>query len=92
MRVLSVGLVLLASALTAQACSYCQCLFPNGGHCCVYSVGGLNLDCTSVCRDAKRADGVSNPDGTAGTACAAGGKYKCASAFTALDRTPCYQL
>lgn len=32
------GLLLLASALTAQACTYCQCLFDSGDHCCVYSV------------------------------------------------------
>lgn len=32
------GLLFLASALTAQACTYCQCLFNDGSHCCVYSV------------------------------------------------------
>jgi hypothetical protein len=35
---IATGLILLASALTAQACTYCQCLFSNGDHCCVYSV------------------------------------------------------
>lgn len=30
--------VLLASAMVAQACSYCQCLKSDGSHCCVYSV------------------------------------------------------
>lgn len=30
--------ILLASAMVAQACSYCQCLKPDGSHCCVYSV------------------------------------------------------
>lgn len=50
-----------------------------------------NLDCTSICSGAHRADGTSNSDGTAGTACAASGKYKCATVFEAQDRTPCYK-
>lgn len=32
------GLFLLASAITAQACTYCQCKFQDSSHCCVYSV------------------------------------------------------
>lgn len=31
-------ILLLATALTAQACSYCQCRFADGSNCCVYSV------------------------------------------------------
>ncbi|GAB1192915.1 hypothetical protein APSETT444_002116 [Aspergillus pseudonomiae] len=92
MRILSIGLLLLASALTAQACTYCQCEFEDGSHCCVYSdVTQGNLDCPSVCKNAHRADGETSDDGMPGTACNAGGKYKCASPFTALDRTPCYK-
>ncbi|OOF96463.1 hypothetical protein ASPCADRAFT_514753 [Aspergillus carbonarius ITEM 5010] len=85
-------ILLLLSAITAvQACTYCQCEFSDSSHCCVYSDASIGeLDCASVCAKAHRADGVSNADGTAGTACNAGGKYKCASAFTAQDRTPCY--
>ncbi|KAB8073780.1 hypothetical protein BDV29DRAFT_157282 [Aspergillus leporis] len=92
MRILSLGLFLLASVFSVQACTYCQCEFQDGSHCCVYSDAMQgNLDCLSVCANAHRADGKSNDDGTAGTACNAGGKYKCASALTALDRTPCYK-
>lgn len=36
--IVRLGLVLLASALTAQACTYCQCKFQDNSHCCVYSV------------------------------------------------------
>lgn len=50
-----------------------------------------NQDCTAICANAHRADGVSNDDGTAGTACNAGGKYECISFITAQGRTPCYK-
>ncbi|RAH69115.1 uncharacterized protein BO66DRAFT_392624 [Aspergillus aculeatinus CBS 121060] len=91
-QLLPLGLLLLgALATTTQACTYCQCEFANSEHCCVYSDASAGeLDCASICANAHRADGVSNSDGTAGTACNAGGKYECISAFTALDRTPCY--
>jgi hypothetical protein len=36
--ILKFGLLLIASALTAQACTYCQCEFADSSHCCVYSV------------------------------------------------------
>ncbi|KAL1871644.1 hypothetical protein Daus18300_004644 [Diaporthe australafricana] len=85
-------LVLLTSALTAQACTYCQCKFQDSSHCCVYSDASIgNLDCTAICANAHRADGVSNADGSAGTACNAGGKYQCISFITAQGRTPCYK-
>ncbi|KAK2597592.1 hypothetical protein N8I77_012370 [Diaporthe amygdali] len=104
--IIRLGLVLLASALTAQACTYCQCKFQDNSHCCVYSKEALepdefllrqqdaaigNLDCTEICSKAHRADGVSNSDGTAGTACNAGGNYECISFITAQGRTPCYK-
>ncbi|PYH72158.1 uncharacterized protein BO88DRAFT_450769 [Aspergillus vadensis CBS 113365] len=89
-RIMTLGLFLI-SALTAQACTYCQCEFSDSSHCCVYSDASIGeLDCTSICAKAHRADGVSNADGTAGTACNAGGKYECISAITAQGRTPCY--
>lgn len=160
MVALRFGLLLLASAITAQACTYCQCLFSDSSHCCVYSVRihlppspfllhacssfswyffllswkregekkrttkhsrtlplpiltarkriylctrtiltentlqdakQGNLDCTAICAGAKRADGTSNADGTAGTACAASGSYKCAGVLAAQGRTPCYK-
>jgi hypothetical protein len=37
-RILSIVTLLLASALTTQAAQFCQCLFQDGSHCCVYSV------------------------------------------------------
>ncbi|TEY36315.1 hypothetical protein BOTCAL_0559g00020 [Botryotinia calthae] len=86
-RISSIVMFFLASALSVQACTYCQCEFSSGAHCCVYSDATIgNLDCTTYCANAHRADGAAG----GGTACAAGGKYKCASALTALDRTPCY--
>ncbi|TGO16342.1 hypothetical protein BTUL_0029g00320 [Botrytis tulipae] len=90
-RISSIVMFFLASALSVQACIYCQCEFSNGDHCCVYSDAEIgNLDCPTYCANAHRADGTDSSTGP-GTACAAGGKYKCASAFTALDRTPCYK-
>ncbi|RAL03479.1 uncharacterized protein BO80DRAFT_422934 [Aspergillus ibericus CBS 121593] len=84
-------LTFLLVALTAHACTYCQCEFADASHCCVYSDASIGeLDCTSICGNAHRADGVSNADGTAGTACNAGGRYECISAITALGRTACY--
>jgi hypothetical protein len=37
-RILSLATLLIASAFTAQAAQFCQCLFSDGSHCCVYSV------------------------------------------------------
>ncbi|KAA8572823.1 hypothetical protein MFRU_003g00720 [Monilinia fructicola] len=85
------ALAMLALAFTAQACTYCQCKFQDGSHCCVYSDPAIgNLDCPSICAKAHRADGASE-NGEVGTPCNAGGSYKCASPFTALDRAPCYK-
>ncbi|OJJ45183.1 hypothetical protein ASPZODRAFT_69457 [Penicilliopsis zonata CBS 506.65] len=90
-RLIAIGFFFLAGLLTANACTYCQCEFSDGSHCCVYSDSSVgNLDCTTVCSSAHRADGTTNSDGTAGTACNAGGSYKCASVFEAQDRTACY--
>ncbi|POS68622.1 hypothetical protein DHEL01_v212984 [Diaporthe helianthi] len=90
--IIRLGLILLTSALTAQACTYCQCKFQDNSHCCVYSDPEIgNLDCKAICAGAHRFDGVSNRDGTAGTACNAGGKYQCISFITAQGRTPCYK-
>ncbi|PYH49706.1 uncharacterized protein BP01DRAFT_387862 [Aspergillus saccharolyticus JOP 1030-1] len=91
-RLVTLGLALLSAlAITTEACTYCQCEFSDSSHCCVYSDASIGeLDCASICAKAHRTDGVSNSDGTAGTACNAGGKYECISAFTAQGRTPCY--
>lgn len=37
-RILSLATLLMASAITTQAAQYCQCLFQDASHCCVYSV------------------------------------------------------
>lgn len=90
-RIASIALFFIASALSVQACTYCQCEFSNGGHCCVYSDAEIgNLDCNKYCANAHRADGT-NGVGGPGTACAAGGAYKCATIPESLDRTPCYK-
>ncbi|RAL60134.1 hypothetical protein DID88_000759 [Monilinia fructigena] len=85
------ALAILALAFTAQACTYCQCKFENGSHCCVYSdseIGNstapLSVQRLIVLMAQARMDKSVTP-------CNAGGSYKCASAFTALDRTPCYK-
>jgi hypothetical protein len=52
-RILSIATMLIASAITAQAAQFCQCLFGDGSHCCVYSVsspseteqGEMNVEC-----------------------------------------------
>ncbi|KAH7303460.1 hypothetical protein B0I35DRAFT_485153 [Stachybotrys elegans] len=91
-RILSLATLLLASALTAQAATYCQCLFSDGSHCCVYSDAAIgNLNCPSVCQGAHRADGDASDPFHPGTACNAGGKYSTVSAWNAQFRTPCYK-
>ncbi|KAL2678409.1 hypothetical protein Neosp_009155 [[Neocosmospora] mangrovei] len=93
-RALSFVAVLLASAFTAEAAQYCQCLFQDGSHCCVYSDAKIgNLNCPNACSGAHRADGHTNPNNPleAGTACNANGKYVSIGAITALGRTPCYK-
>ena len=37
-RILSLATLLMASAITTQAAQWCQCLFQDDSHCCVYSV------------------------------------------------------
>ncbi|QSZ33400.1 hypothetical protein DSL72_002988 [Monilinia vaccinii-corymbosi] len=83
--------VLTSSTLTVQACQYCECQFANGTHCCIYNdVEKGEIDCPSICKKAHRADGKTRGKDI-GTPCGTSGRYKCASAFTALDRTPCYR-
>ncbi|RAL68065.1 hypothetical protein DID88_008788 [Monilinia fructigena] len=87
----AIAMFVIASALSVQACTYCQCEFSSGAHCCVYFDAEIgNLDCASICANAHRADGTDN-NGVPGTACNAGGKYRCANTLDAQDRTPCYK-
>ncbi|CAI9635716.1 hypothetical protein GT037_010963 [Alternaria burnsii] len=93
-RILSLATLLMASAITTQAAQWCQCLFQDDSHCCVYSDAKIgNLDCQRWCTNAHRADGATNPNNPleAGTACNAGGKYKTVSGWNAQFRTPCYK-
>ncbi|KAI9645065.1 hypothetical protein NHQ30_005799 [Ciborinia camelliae] len=92
----SIALFLIA-AVSVHACTYCQCLFNNGGHCCVYhdpNVG--NVDCTEKCKTARRHDSsvTDLPGGghAYGTLCAAAGRYKCATIFQADHRALCRLL
>ncbi|CAJ0545150.1 Ff.00g086230.m01.CDS01 [Fusarium sp. VM40] len=93
-RILSFVAVLFASAFTVEAGQYCQCLFQDKSHCCVYSDAAIgNLNCHNVCLGAHRADGKTNPHNPleAGTACNANGNYVTIGAITAQGRTPCYK-
>ncbi|KAI9646387.1 hypothetical protein NHQ30_004378 [Ciborinia camelliae] len=88
----SIALFLIA-AVSVQACTYCQCQFANGAHCCVaqdYSLG--NIDCVAACKNARRDDGRKYMEGVTmkeGTACGADGKYKCATVFESDNRAKC---
>ncbi|KAF4335210.1 hypothetical protein FBEOM_10954 [Fusarium beomiforme] len=98
-RILSIATVLLASAFAVEAAQFCQCLYQDGSHCCVYSrlihqdpeIGDLN--CQNACMDAHSIDRPKTPnaDGQPGTACNAGGKYVPVSGWNAQFRTPCYK-
>lgn len=37
-RISSIAMLVIASALSVQACIYCQCEFDTGAHCCLYFV------------------------------------------------------
>ncbi|KAI9650352.1 hypothetical protein NHQ30_000365 [Ciborinia camelliae] len=81
--------LLLISAVSVQACVYCQCLLAGGQHCCLKqdsSVG--NLDCATVCKSAKRPDGAS-PAYDGELPCGNTGAYRCASIFQAENRVRC---
>ncbi|KAJ1332969.1 hypothetical protein MN608_02959 [Microdochium nivale] len=93
-RILSLATLLIASAVTAKAAQFCQCLFNDGSHCCVYSDASIgDLDCQRWCTNAHRADGATNPRNPleVGTACNAGGKYSTVSGWNAQFRTACYK-
>ncbi|KAI9646390.1 hypothetical protein NHQ30_004382 [Ciborinia camelliae] len=84
---LSIIALSLISAVGVQACTYCQCLFDNGNHCCLYKDSDIgNLDCKAICSTARRHDGtvfVTEPGPVVkyGTACSTNGNYKCATVF-----------
>ncbi|KAJ5855333.1 uncharacterized protein N7529_009277 [Penicillium soppii] len=80
----------LSLAATCSGSRQCQCLFSDGSHCCLYGsnqMTGDDYDCTRLCSGASRL--LQNGENTP-RKCNAGGKFSCASLFTAQGRTPCY--
>ncbi|KXJ94978.1 hypothetical protein Micbo1qcDRAFT_200435 [Microdochium bolleyi] len=78
-RLLTIATVLFAGA-SSVAASYCQCLYPDGSHCCVIE-NDVN-DCTRMCTRAS-------PDPTTASQCNAGGKWSEVSAWNAQSRHQC---
>ncbi|KAI9646389.1 hypothetical protein NHQ30_004381 [Ciborinia camelliae] len=90
----TIALFLITSAISVQACTYCQCLFSNGDHCCLTQDPNVgDLDCKSVCSNVRRKDGTSQTFAGGfvkyGTPCGSSGNYKCASMFEAENRARC---
>ncbi|EOA90575.1 uncharacterized protein SETTUDRAFT_24721 [Exserohilum turcica Et28A] len=73
-----IALVFTMVCGTQAANWYCQCLYPDGSHCCNNAD-----DCTSSCLNA-----VSNETDKA---CNAGGKNSRVSYFNAQFRTTCHE-
>ncbi|KAI9645425.1 hypothetical protein NHQ30_006164 [Ciborinia camelliae] len=92
----SIALFLIAAIGSAQACTWCQCLFKDGSHCCLKQDDRIgNLDCTKACDGARRHDGTQTLDASGkviseGTACNAGGKYKCLTIFNVNNHVNCH--
>ncbi|GKU06667.1 hypothetical protein FLAG1_09065 [Fusarium langsethiae] len=84
---LSILATVLAAASSVQAATWCQCLFPDGSHCCVASGAG---SCEDKCRNAGKPlpwdGGALQPRKQL---CNAGGKSFGISFITAQGRTQC---
>ncbi|KAH7317298.1 hypothetical protein BKA65DRAFT_557498 [Rhexocercosporidium sp. MPI-PUGE-AT-0058] len=78
-RFLTIVTVLFAGA-SSVAASYCQCLYPDGSHCCV--IDNQVNDCTRMCLKAS-------PDPTTAAQCNAGGKFSSVSSWNAQHRAQC---
>ncbi|EMD63957.1 hypothetical protein GGP41_002723 [Bipolaris sorokiniana] len=78
-RLLTIVAMLFAGA-SSVAASYCQCLYPDGSHCCV--INNEANDCKRMC---MRASG----DHTTAGECRANGKFSNVSGWNALHRTQC---
>ncbi|EOA90576.1 uncharacterized protein SETTUDRAFT_24722 [Exserohilum turcica Et28A] len=74
--------LVLSIALGAEASAICQCLFPDGSHCCVITKAqGAAEDCTELCRPAERTgDNVK---------CNADGKWSSVSGWNGQFRAGC---
>lgn len=98
-------ITLVTAALGVNASLYCQCLFPDGSHCCVATVSQayfhpeftVNLshfqvagDCTAGCMHAARWEPYSGGAlEPENTPCNAGGKYSKVGLIAAQGRTQC---
>ncbi|KAJ7093844.1 hypothetical protein B0H15DRAFT_143419 [Mycena belliarum] len=80
-RLITSAVLLLATAMAATACKWCQCLNDSGGHCCVYTTGSSDTDCASMCAQVHDANG---------NRCSASSlSYKCATLPECNDRSHC---
>ncbi|KAF4335211.1 hypothetical protein FBEOM_10955 [Fusarium beomiforme] len=79
-RAFSIIAVLFVAVSSVAADGYCQCLYPDGSHCCV-TFYGLNKDrCTELCMNTGPLD---EPN------CNAGGKHTFASSWNGGWRRGC---
>ncbi|KAJ1332971.1 hypothetical protein MN608_02961 [Microdochium nivale] len=78
-RLLTIITVLFAGA-SSVAASYCQCLFPDGSHCC--AIENEVNDCTRMCLKASKGP-------TTAEQCNANGKWSSVSSWNAQHRFQC---
>ncbi|USP76465.1 hypothetical protein yc1106_03739 [Curvularia clavata] len=78
---LSIFAVIFAAVTSVAADGYCQCLFPDGSHCCVTEYG-INKNCVERCRD----------NGSYKHKCNANGKYSDVSGWNGGWRLSCTDL
>ncbi|KNG50032.1 hypothetical protein DDE82_004589 [Stemphylium lycopersici] len=78
-RISAIVGLLVTMAMGVQAGLYCQCLKPDGSHCCIADNNG---GCTQSCMNVAPIFENDNP-------CNAGGKYSDVSAWNAQWRTAC---
>ncbi|KAF4812834.1 hypothetical protein CGCSCA5_v008757 [Colletotrichum siamense] len=83
MKITSVVSFLAVAVATAHACSYCQCQYSDGSHCCVAHSNGKT--CDEVCNGA--AYGVTL--GREKLYCNAAGASNCISWSSYQDRKQC---
>ncbi|EMD63958.1 hypothetical protein GGP41_002722 [Bipolaris sorokiniana] len=75
---LSIFAVIFATVASVAADGYCQCLFPDGSHCCVVAYG-IRKACVENCKNNGNSDRM----------CNAGGKYSDVSSWNAGWRRGC---
>ncbi|KAI9645589.1 hypothetical protein NHQ30_006331 [Ciborinia camelliae] len=86
-KISSIALFLIASAVSVQACSYCSCLYRGGQECCV-TPDQVNwdtkTDCHAECLGKNRQDGTK-----LGSPCNGGGAWKCITQSQMESRVKC---